>query len=43
MGNWTWWYQNGQLKYEGKYIADEKDGSWIEYQNDGTVIVDGVL
>lgn len=36
-GNYEGWYESGQIQIKGKFINDEKDGEWIEYNEDGTI------
>jgi len=36
-GQYTSWYKSGKLLEEGKMVNDEKDGEWIEYNEDGTI------
>ncbi|MGC4099957.1 toxin-antitoxin system YwqK family antitoxin [Ferruginibacter sp.] len=31
------WYENGKLKYEGRYRNGKQDGKWIFYKKDGSV------
>jgi antitoxin component YwqK of YwqJK toxin-antitoxin module len=35
------WYASGQLKYEGNYKNDRRDGRWIYYDERGSVIASG--
>ena len=34
-GQWTFWYENGQMKAKGSYILDEKDGQWTTWYDNG--------
>ena len=36
LGEWTWWYDNGNIKSKGRYDWDKKDGLWIYYNEDGS-------
>src|SRR4051812_48326831 len=38
-GAWQYWFDNGQLRWDGNYEADAIDGSlpWREYNRDGSV------
>lgn len=37
IGEWTWWYENGQKSQHGEYFANEKSGKWIKWREDGTI------
>ena len=36
-GNWNYFYENGQLKSEGKYNNGIKEGVWIYYYTNGLI------
>ena len=37
-GVYEGWYDNGEKSYEGNYRMGEKDGVWIFFNEDGTVL-----
>lgn len=34
---WTEWYKNNQIKSQGNYIKDLKEGKWLEYNESGSL------
>ena len=36
-GQWTWWYENGQMWYERNYTNDKREGKSTEWYEDGTI------
>ena len=34
-GLYAWWFSNGQLRAEGNYKKDKKEGIWIYYDRSG--------
>ena len=39
MDKHKFYYPNGQLKWEGKYDNGEKEGEWIKFNEEGTIIL----
>ena len=40
-GPWTWWYDNGQKKYQGNYDNGKKNGEWFEWTSNGELVISG--
>ncbi|HLG01978.1 MAG TPA: toxin-antitoxin system YwqK family antitoxin [Bacteroidia bacterium] len=38
-GKHTWWYDNGRVWQEGKYVYGRKEGDWRYYGEDGMLIL----
>ena len=38
-GSWTWWYDNGQKKYQGNYDNGKKSGEWFEWESNGELVI----
>ncbi len=36
VGDWSFWFQNGQLAHTEHYVAGKLDGSWTVFNEDGT-------
>lgn len=37
VGDWKFWYPDGQLAKEGQYSEDKVHGAWRKYREDGTI------
>ena len=37
-GEWKYYYENGQLQKEGRYLHWEKDGEWKVYHDNGKLL-----